>query len=145
MGEQHGSLIRALQLTGQSSAKKQSSQPIFTTLKNGMQQLLDAMMAQLDSAAVHTQCTISSVALSQNKDSQKGKEEESGGKWSLQGVKFSEEFDALILALPAHATARLLQGCCPALRQELGKVSYSSSVSVTFACTKWESKRQGIT
>ncbi len=144
MEEQHGSLIRALQLTGQSSAKKQSSQPIFTTLKNGMQQLLDAMMAQLDSAAVHTQCTISSAALSKNKDSQKGKQEESGGKWSLQGAKFSEEFDALILALPAHATARLLQGCCPELAQELGKISYSSSVIVTLAFPKWEIEKHGI-
>jgi len=135
MEEEHGSLIRALQLTGQSSAKKQSSQPIFTTLKNGMQQLLDAMSAQLDSAAVHTQCTISDVT-----QSQKGNE----CKWNLRSATLSEEFDVLIFALPAHSAARFLQDCCPELAQELLKISYSSSLIVTLAFPKWELEKQGI-
>ena len=131
MEEEHGSLIRALQ----ASAGKKSPRSIFTSLKNGMQQLLDAIAARLDPNAIHSQCAVTAIA-----NSQKGKI----NRWKLQGIGFSEEFDAVILAIPAYAAARLLQDCGPRLAQELGKISYSSSMVVTFAFPKGELDKQGI-
>ena len=90
MEEEHGSLIRALQ---SSAGKRQSSHSIFTTLKNGMQQLLDAMTARLDAAAVHTQYAVT--------DLRRAEQWKLTGK--LRGADFSDDFDAIILATPAHA------------------------------------------
>jgi protoporphyrinogen/coproporphyrinogen III oxidase len=131
MEEENGSLVRALQ----ASAGKKSPHPIFTSLKNGMQQLLDAIAARLDPNAIHTHRAITDVAKSHNGKAQQ---------WKLQGNGFSEEFDALILATPAYTSAHLLQGCCPELAQELGNISYSSSMIVTVAFPKRELELQGI-
>ena len=130
MEEEHGSLIRALQ---SSAGKRQSSHSIFTTLKNGMQQLLDAMTARLDAAAVHTQYTVT--------DLRRAEQWKLTGK--LRGADFSDDFDAIILATPAYAAARLLQGSCPELAQELEKIAYTSSLIVTLAFPKKELQQQG--
>lgn len=134
MEEEHGSLIRALQLAGQSAGKRQNQRSIFTSLRNGMQQLLDALAARLDPAALHTQCVINGAAAP----------EKNGGRWKLQGVNFAEDFDAIVLALPAPAAAQVLEGCCTELSQELDKIAYSSSVIVSLAFPKEELERQGI-
>ena len=131
MEEEHGSLIRALQ----ASAGNKSPHSIFTSLKNGMQQLLDGIAAQLDPDAIHAQCAVTAVTESQNRKA---------GRWTLQGRNFSEEFDALVLAVPAYAAARLLQSCRPGLAQELDKISYSSSMIVTLAFPKRELEKQDI-
>ncbi|HTC95607.1 MAG TPA: protoporphyrinogen oxidase [Terriglobales bacterium] len=131
MEEEHGSLIRALQ----ASAGKKSPRPIFTSLKNGMQQLLDAIAARLDPNTILTQRVITAVVKSQN-----GKIT----RWKLQGIGFTEEFDALILAIPAYASAHLLQSCCPELVRELGKIPYSSSVIVTLAFPKREFDKHDV-
>lgn len=131
MEEEHGSLIRALQgLAG----TKQNARPIFTTLKNGMQQLLDAIAAQLDPAAIHTGCAINDLS--------------HDGKWVLQrqskGTTASEEFDALIVALPAHVASQLLRNCCSDLAGELAKIPYTSSLIVTLGFPKRELEEQRI-
>ena len=42
-----------------------------------------------------------------------------------------ESFDALVLAAPAQLAGRLISGAAPTLANELLKISYSSSVTVT--------------
>jgi oxygen-dependent protoporphyrinogen oxidase len=132
MEEEHGSLIYALQA---SSGQRSAHKPIFTSLKNGMQQLVDAMISRLDLGAVRTQCAVSQI--------------DRAKQWRLQlapqqGMGFTEQFDALIVATPAHAGVRLLARPAPELAQELGKVSYTSSLIVTLAFPKKELEQQGV-
>jgi oxygen-dependent protoporphyrinogen oxidase len=130
MEEEHGSLIRALQA---SSRKRPPNGSIFTTLKNGMQQLLDAMKARLDPATLQTQCTVSQI--------------ERRKQWHLaarleSGAEVSEEFDAVIIAAPAHTAARLLASSTADVASELRNISYTSSLIVTLAFPKEEWERQ---
>jgi oxygen-dependent protoporphyrinogen oxidase len=86
MEREHGSLITAL---AKSSAK--TAVPVFTTLRDGMGTLIDAMTAKLTDVRLQTPVT----GLERN-----------GTRWR---VDQSEEFDAVILATPAHVTRTLLQ------------------------------------
>jgi len=88
MEREHGSLINAL---AASSAK--TSTPIFTTLRDGMSTLIDAMAAKLTDVRLQTPATAI---------------ERFGTGWRVHFADRSEEFDAIILATPAHATRTLL-------------------------------------
>ncbi|HZR28137.1 MAG TPA: protoporphyrinogen oxidase [Terriglobales bacterium] len=131
MEQEHGSLIRALQ----ASAGKKSARSIFTSLKNGMQQLLDAIAAQLNPSAIRARHAVTHAAKTQSGNADQ---------WEVRGTGFAEDFHGLILATPAHSAAGLLQSCCPELAQELANISYSSSMIVTLAFPKEELKKQGI-
>jgi oxygen-dependent protoporphyrinogen oxidase len=48
----------------------------------------------------------------------------------------SDQFDAVIVALPTHAAAALLQRCGPELSSELAAIQYSSSVTVALGYGK---------
>lgn len=136
MEEEHGSLIRAVQA---SRSTRPAEKPIFTTLKNGMQQLLDAMAGTLEAGTVHTRCTVSEI----------GRSGKTQSKWHLkltpaQGAGFVEEFDAVIMAAPAHTAAQLLESSVPELALELGKIAYTSSLIVTLAFRKKELDQERI-
>jgi protoporphyrinogen/coproporphyrinogen III oxidase len=87
MEREHGSLIQALAASG---AKSTAS--IFTTLRDGMGALIDAMAAKLNDVRLQTPVT----ALEKN-----------GVRWRVISGKQIEEFDAVILATPAHATREI--------------------------------------
>jgi len=118
MEAERGSLIRGM-MAGR--RKMQGARPpIFTTLKNGMQQLIDALLAQLPAEAVRRNCEISGIA-------------RSGQGW---GVRFNgsvQEFDGLVLAVPAPAAGKMLQAIAPDIAGQLQAIRYSSSVIVQFA------------
>ncbi|HXB62861.1 MAG TPA: protoporphyrinogen oxidase, partial [Acidobacteriaceae bacterium] len=85
MEREHGSLITAL---AKSSSK--STAPIFTTLRDGMGSLIDAMAAKLED--VRLQTPVTSI-------------QRSGARWRVSFTQFetsahAEEFDAVILATP---------------------------------------------
>jgi oxygen-dependent protoporphyrinogen oxidase len=116
----HGSLGRAML-----SARKKMSQsangparPLFTSLKNGMQQLVDSVVARLDSAALRAGVPVKSL---QPQD----------GSWLISAGNESDRFDAVIVATPSQAAANLLQLANSSLASELREVTYSSSVTVT--------------
>jgi oxygen-dependent protoporphyrinogen oxidase len=52
------------------------------------------------------------------------------GGWSVSAGLKSDHFNAVIVALPALAAARLLSGCSPELSDELAAIGYSSSITV---------------
>jgi oxygen-dependent protoporphyrinogen oxidase len=134
MEEQQGSLIRALQSQTKPAHEKQNQRSIFTSLKNGMQQLLDALAARLDPVGVHTQCAINLVVAPAKNRHQ----------WMLQGANFTGGFDAVILAVPAYVATALLQGCGKELPEELGKIAYSSSLIVSLAFPQEELNKLGV-
>ncbi len=86
MEREHGSLIAAL-----AASSARSSATIFTTLRDGMSTLIDAMAAKLTDVRLQTPVT----GL-----------EKSGSGWR---VNQAEEFDAVIVAMPAHITRELLK------------------------------------
>src|SRR5246500_5120342 len=124
MEAKYGSLGRAM-LAARSAARnaKTRPRPLFTSLENGMQQMVDSLVAALDTNALNTGATVQAVA-------------PEAGSWVVSAGLQSDEFDAVILALPAKAAANLLQRCGPQLASELGAIEYSSSVTVALGYDK---------
>jgi oxygen-dependent protoporphyrinogen oxidase len=131
MERTHGSLGRAML----SARKKMSSVPsqpaatIFSSLKNGMQQLVEAVVSRLSPLSLLTDTTVQAVR------------PEAGG-WILSAGQRSEHFDGVILAVPTYAAAEMLRpgnggisselaaGPATQLATELTAVQYSSSITV---------------
>jgi oxygen-dependent protoporphyrinogen oxidase len=120
MEARHGSLGRAMLAARKkmAGAAKRPPAPLFTSLKNGMQQMVDALVSRLQQAALHTSCPAESVT-AQNDG------------WTVSAGYQSDHFDAVIIATPATAAASLLQTSDEKLASELGGIRYSSSVTVT--------------
>jgi oxygen-dependent protoporphyrinogen oxidase len=126
MERTHGSLGRAML----SARKKMSSEtrrrapPLFTSLKNGMQQLVEAVVSRLPPLSLLTNATVQAVR------------PEAGG-WILSAGQRSERFDAVILAVPTYAAAEMLRLSTglsteptTQLPTELTAIQYTSSITV---------------
>jgi oxygen-dependent protoporphyrinogen oxidase len=120
MEARHGSLGRAMLSARRKMPAPASPRPLFTSLRDGMQRLVDAVVAQLSAAALRTGTPVSSVR------------PESGG-WLVSAGYQSDHFDAAIVATPAPAAATVLQTASPGLASELGAIPYTSSVTVNLA------------
>jgi protoporphyrinogen/coproporphyrinogen III oxidase len=119
MEAKYGSLGRAMLAARRKMARasKRAAPPLFTSLKEGMQQMVDALLSRLDRRALRASCPVRSV-IPQN------------GGWTVSAGYQSDHFDVLILATPAQAASALLQ-FDENLARELGEIRYSSSVTVT--------------
>lgn len=97
---------------------------LFTSLKNGMQHLVDALVLRLNQPLLLTNTAVQSI------------QRESGG-WIVSTGQKSDRFNAVILAVPAHAAARILSTCnselATALAAELAAIQYGSSITVALA------------
>jgi oxygen-dependent protoporphyrinogen oxidase len=120
MEAKHGSLGRAMLSSRRKMAQmsKAPPRPLFTSLKDGMQQLIDALLAQLDTPSLRSGVKVSSLQLQ-------------GSGWFVSGSHGSDHFDSVIVATPAPAAANLLQMPSSNLASELREINYSSSVTVT--------------
>jgi len=125
MEAKHGSLGRAMLAARSAMARgpKTAPRPLFTSLKEGMQQMVDALVAALPSDALRSEAIVQAVA------------PEAGG-WVVSAGLQSDQFDAVILALPTKAAAVLLQRCGAELASELAAIAYSSSVTVALGYDK---------
>ena len=83
-----------------------------------MQQMVDALVIRMDPAALRTSSTVQSVL------------PQAGG-WTVSAGYQSDQFDAVIIAAPAHAAGVMLEAVEASLSRELAEISYSSSVTVT--------------
>jgi protoporphyrinogen/coproporphyrinogen III oxidase len=124
MERTHGSLGRAMLSAKKLAARKkmpspanQPPAPLFTSLRNGMQQLIETLVPQLNPPSLLTNAPVQSI------------EPRTGG-WSVSAGLKSDHFNAVILALPALAAAKLLSTCSPDLSSELAAIGYSSSITV---------------
>jgi oxygen-dependent protoporphyrinogen oxidase len=90
---------------------------IFTTLKGGMQQLVDAIEARLEPDWVRKGTPVSAL-------------ERVGNCWGVEARGICELYDAVILSSPAWAASVLLESADPALAEDLGAIPYSSSITV---------------
>jgi oxygen-dependent protoporphyrinogen oxidase len=122
MERQNGSLVRAtLKAKAQSKARPGAQpQPLFTSLKNGMQQMVDALVAALPQASIRLRQQ--NIALRPVNDD-----------WQIESAGISERFQAVLLAVPAPSAAALLRQVHPGLIDGLEKIQYTSSVAVALA------------
>ena len=97
--------------------KPQGPRSIFTTLRGGLQQLIDALEARLEPAWIRKSTAVSSL-------------ERDGDGWRLRSGDASEPYDSVIVASPAWAAAALLASVDNALSDELAGIPYSSSITV---------------
>ncbi|HXY49751.1 MAG TPA: protoporphyrinogen oxidase [Terriglobales bacterium] len=120
MEAKHGSLGRAMLTARRQLAHgaKAPARPLFTSLRDGMQQLVDTLVARLDSKT-----RISGTPVQAVRPEARG--------WLVCAGLGSDHFDGVILALPAPAASLVLAMCHPELAGYLGGIAYSSSVTVT--------------
>jgi len=115
--------MRAASANGSGAAQSQNGprptgpRSIFTTLKGGVQQLIDALEAKLNPQWIRKSTSVTAL-------------ERTGTCWKLQIGETNERFDAVILASPAWTTGQLLAATDAALGEELRAIPYSSSITV---------------
>jgi oxygen-dependent protoporphyrinogen oxidase len=120
MESKHGSLGRAMLKARKKmgAAVSVPARPLFTSLKEGMQQMVDALVARLDANSLKTSSIVQLVVRQDDA-------------WTVSAGYQSDQFDAVIVATPAHAAADVLQSADENLSRGLGEIQYSSSVTVT--------------
>jgi protoporphyrinogen/coproporphyrinogen III oxidase len=118
MERTHGSLGRAM-LAARKKMKSATkpAPPLFTSLKNGMQSLAETAAARLTPACLLTNATVFAI------------QAQAGG-WTVSAGLQSDQFDRVVVALPARAAAEILQNTYPQLANELAAIQYSSSITV---------------
>src|SRR5215469_13302247 len=122
MEREYGSLVRAT-LKARKTAPEAVPQPLFTSLRGGMQQLVDTLVATLPRWQLRTKQPVVSI---QRKESE----------WQVATAETSENFDAVILAVPAPFAGALLLPVSPQAAALLANIQYTSSAAVLLAYDK---------
>jgi protoporphyrinogen/coproporphyrinogen III oxidase len=102
---------------GASQRRGEGAKSIFTALRGGMSQLVDAMVARLNPASVRTASRVRAI-------------EKTAGGWRVPDGGAGAEFDGVIVATPAWAAGALLAPIDGALGRELDGIPYSSSITI---------------
>lgn len=115
----HGSLGRAMLTARKKMAgmSKAPARPLFTSLKDGMQQLIDGVLSRLPGSALFTNHPVQRI-------------QRENGVWMVSSGYASHHFDALVMATPAQVAASLLTLVSENLASELRGIQYTSSVTV---------------
>ena len=119
MERTHGSLGQAM-LAARKKMKsdpRKQPPPLFTSLKNGMQHLAETVMSRLNPGALMTSAPAQAV-------------QREAGSWVVSAGLQSDQFDGVIVALPAAAAANVMRMASAELSGELAAIQYSSSITV---------------
>jgi len=125
METKHGSLTRGMlaahkrmrDAAKNSTGPARKAPPIFTALRGGMSQLVDALVARIDPANLRMGTPVSGI-------------KKTGSGWIVEAGGTQREYDGLIMAAPAWAAGSLLTPVDGALGGELGGIPYSSSITL---------------
>jgi oxygen-dependent protoporphyrinogen oxidase len=118
MERTHGSLGRAMLAARRKiSGPRTPAPPLFTSLKNGMQHLAETVVSHLIPSALLTNTPAQAL-------------QRESGSWVVSAGLQSDQFDSVIVALPAPAAAQVLRMASPELSGELAAIQYSSSITV---------------
>ena len=123
MESKYGSLGRGMLAARKNLKSAPSRTPIFTSLKNGMQELSDALAARVSPQALRANTLVEAV-----------QQQERG--WVISAGYASDTFDAVIVATSAPAAGLLLDITCPNLASELKAIPYGSSMTVALGFGK---------
>ncbi len=107
----------AAKKNGAAAGPPAAARSIFTSLRGGMQQLVDALATRLAPGSVRLSTSVRTI-------------QKLEGGWTVEAGGVTEHYDAVIVASPAWAAAVLLGGVDAALSEELGAIPYSSSITV---------------
>jgi oxygen-dependent protoporphyrinogen oxidase len=121
MEEKHGSLSRAMIAARKkmlASGNNKPAPPLFTSLRGGMQQLVNTILGRLRPESLRTGARVDRV-------------EPADFGWRISANGQIEDFDAVIFATPARNAAALLQRVNEQIATDLRATPYSSSVTVT--------------
>ena len=116
MEARHGSLGKAM-LASRKARPASGAKPLFTSLKNGMEQMVNALAQRIPADARRLNTPVAAV-------------KPESGKWLVVSGGRTEEFDGLVLALPAYVAAGMLS-YNSGLAGELQSIRYSSSLTVS--------------
>lgn len=116
----HGSLLKGLS-AGESTGSSQAAYPPFVSLPGGMATLVEALQARLSRTELCTGVTVESIR------------RQGDGYAVVLADGRSVVADAVILATPAFATARLLADLDPLLADLHTQIPYASAAIITLA------------
>jgi len=119
MERTHGSLGRAMLAARRRmrAGSRRTPPPLFTSLMNGMQHLAETVVSRLTPSSLLTDAPVQAI-------------QPEAGAWFVSAGLQSDQFDAVIVALPAAAAARVLRMASPELAAEMAAIDYSSSITV---------------
>ena len=103
--------------SGNGSGRPAAPRAIFTSLRGGMKQFVDALVARLNPEWIRVSTPVSVL-----------RKTEDG--WTVEAGGVTENYDAVIVASQAWAAGVLLGGVDAALSEDLGAIPYSSSITV---------------
>ena len=108
MERKHGSLGRAMLAARKkmSAGPRKPAPPLFTSLKNGMQHLAETVVSRLTPSSLLTKAPVQAI-------------QREAGSWVVSAGLQSDQFDGVIVALPAPAAADVLRMVSPELSAEL--------------------------
>jgi oxygen-dependent protoporphyrinogen oxidase len=115
--EKYGNLWRGLSHARAQMRARSGGQPLFLTLRGGLSELVETLQQRLQRTEVVTGCEVHTIA-------------RDGRGYGIGHDKGVEAAAAVIVATPAHAAARLLQGLDAELAAQLGAIRYHSSAIV---------------
>jgi oxygen-dependent protoporphyrinogen oxidase len=127
MEEKYGSLSRAMLAAHRkmvAERKQEAPRPLFTSLRDGMQQMVDAIVARLRPESIRLRQHVRRIYA------------ENGGWRASLELAGDEQFDSVIVAAPANVAGVLLDGVDQELARNLLDITYSSSVTVTLGYYK---------
>lgn len=125
MESRYGSLCRGMLAARKrmcspsgSSSGSAPKPPLFSTLKGGLQELIDALTARLDPACIRIATPVTAI-------------DRWGSRWRVVTHGDACMYDGLIVALPAWVAARLLEPVDDVVAQGLHSIPYTSSLTVS--------------
>jgi oxygen-dependent protoporphyrinogen oxidase len=127
MERDHGSLILALQKQQRSGAQRQS---VFTTLKRGLQSLVEGMAACIPASAIHRNEPVFSLVRGSNG-------------WQLTTKSGAATYDQVVVATPVHIGRALLSPAIPEL-DDLLDIEATSAIVAAFAFDREASAKIAI-
>ena len=119
-----GSLIRGVRNShsGKAAQGDVERKPLFTSFHNGMQQLVEAIAAQLPPANLRLGASVHQLSF-----------RAAAGKWRVSTEHHGgEDFDGVVLAAPVRVAAVLLENTSAELAAELERVRSTSSIVLAF-------------
>ncbi|HEU5401063.1 MAG TPA: protoporphyrinogen oxidase [Terriglobales bacterium] len=119
MEERYGSLSRAMLAARKrmrAMTKNAPPRPLFTSLRNGMQELVDTVVTRLTAEWIRARSRVTQVLRTERG-------------WTLESDGGAEEFDGLIMATPANVAGGLLGPTDAQLGEDLAATQYSSSAT----------------
>ena len=140
MERRHGGLIRG-HLGGRKSAAKQiagrasgARYDQFIAPAAGMSHWVQHVVQALPAGCVQLSCAVRSV--------KRASQNPADSKWQLDTTRGPQEFDGLVLSLPAGRAAELLRESCQVLSSTVGGIQYASSAVAVMVVDKADLKRR---